>query len=96
MTERSSLGMRYHSPEERDKRMSTVWLETFTFEDARRIYRGEVTIGGDEMIGPLPALRREGSRVVVPWQSFHIGTGRFGPKRGRVSDFHRFWEMALA
>jgi len=88
--------MRYHSPEERGKRMSIVWLNTFTFEDARGIYAANPTVGGDEMIGPLPALRHEGSRVVVPWQSFHIGTSRFGPKRGPVSEFHRFWEMALA
>ncbi len=54
--------MGYHSPEECGKRMSIVWLATLTFGDVRDMYRGALTVGGDEMTGALPALRREDSR----------------------------------
>ena len=92
MTTSSSLGMRYHFLEACGTRMTVVWLATLTFEDARGMYRGALTV-----VGLTGALRREDSR----W--WYLGSARFTSEQvvsGRNAAcsvmLHRFGEMALA
>jgi len=96
MTASSSLVMRYHSSEECGERTSIVWLATFTFEGARGMYRGELTVGGDGMTDALPALRRKNSRwwyLGSRFTSEQVVSGRNAALRVIL---HRFGEMALA
>ena len=72
--------------------MTVVWWAAFTFEDARGMYRGALTVTG--LTG---ALRREDSR----W--WYLGSARFTSEQvvsGRNADWgvmlHRFGEMRLA